>query len=136
MPSPIGGHGPTGWTRWPSILRRTAPKTAAFALLWFAIVAQAIWIGVRHLGHNEDLRQFWNATSYIFYFAVPYILLALTGGRVRWIASLLRLPIALAFLQAVADRFGLLGIAKQHISAARIVGLVLLVAGVALVVRK
>ncbi|MGH2863758.1 MAG: DMT family transporter [Solirubrobacteraceae bacterium] len=34
------------------------------------------------------------------------------------------------------DRFGLFGLAKQHIDVSRIVGLVLLVAGVALVVRK
>ena len=34
------------------------------------------------------------------------------------------------------DRFGLLGIAKQPINAGRIVGLVLLVAGVVLVVRR
>jgi uncharacterized membrane protein YdcZ (DUF606 family) len=36
----------------------------------------------------------------------------------------------------VIDRFGLLGIAKQGISVSRILGLVLLAAGVALVVRK
>ena len=39
-------------------------------------------------------------------------------------------------ISVAIDRFGLLGIAKQHISATRIVGLVLLVAGVALVVRR
>jgi bacterial/archaeal transporter family-2 protein len=39
-------------------------------------------------------------------------------------------------ISVVIDRFGLLGIAKQGISASRIVGLVLLVVGVALVVRR
>jgi bacterial/archaeal transporter family-2 protein len=39
-------------------------------------------------------------------------------------------------ISVVIDRFGLLGIAKQSISASRIAGLVLLAAGVALVVRK
>jgi bacterial/archaeal transporter family-2 protein len=39
-------------------------------------------------------------------------------------------------ISVVIDRFGLLGIAKQQISASRIVGLVLLAAGVALVVRR
>jgi bacterial/archaeal transporter family-2 protein len=39
-------------------------------------------------------------------------------------------------ISVVIDRFGLLGIAKQHVSATRIIGLVLLAAGVALVVRK
>ena len=39
-------------------------------------------------------------------------------------------------IAVVVDRFGLLGIAKQHIDASRIVGLVLLVVGVVLVVRR
>ena len=39
-------------------------------------------------------------------------------------------------ISVLIDRFGLLGIAKQSISASRIAGLVLLAAGVALVVRK
>jgi uncharacterized membrane protein YdcZ (DUF606 family) len=36
----------------------------------------------------------------------------------------------------VIDRLGLLGVAEQQIGASRIVGLVLLTAGVVLVVRK
>lgn len=39
-------------------------------------------------------------------------------------------------ISIVIDRFGLLGIAKQHIGASRIVGLALLIAGFLLVVRK
>jgi transporter family-2 protein len=39
-------------------------------------------------------------------------------------------------ISVVIDRFGLFGIAKQQISAPRVIGLVLLVAGVVLVVRK
>jgi bacterial/archaeal transporter family-2 protein len=39
-------------------------------------------------------------------------------------------------ISVAIDRFGLLGIARQPIAAHRIVGLVLLIAGVALVVRK
>jgi len=39
-------------------------------------------------------------------------------------------------ISVVVDRFGLLGVARTPITAHRIVGLVLLVAGVALVVRK
>ena len=39
-------------------------------------------------------------------------------------------------ISVVIDRLGLLGIAKQGISVSRILGLVLLAAGVALVVRK
>ena len=39
-------------------------------------------------------------------------------------------------ISVVIDRFGLLGVARQQIGAARILGLVLLVVGVVLVVRK
>ncbi len=39
-------------------------------------------------------------------------------------------------ISVVIDRFGLLGLAKQQIDVSRIVGLVLLVAGVVLVVRR
>jgi len=39
-------------------------------------------------------------------------------------------------IAVVVDRFGLLGLSKQHIGAPRIVGVLLLLAGVALVVRK
>ncbi len=39
-------------------------------------------------------------------------------------------------ISVVIDRFGLFGIAKQHIDASRVVGLVLLVVGVLLVVRR
>ena len=39
-------------------------------------------------------------------------------------------------ISVVIDRFGLLGLARQHIDVSRIVGLVLLVAGVVLVVRR
>jgi transporter family-2 protein len=39
-------------------------------------------------------------------------------------------------ISVVIDRFGLLGVAKQHIGTSRVLGLVLLVAGVVLVVRK
>jgi transporter family-2 protein len=39
-------------------------------------------------------------------------------------------------ISVVVDRFGLLGVAKQHIGTSRVLGLVLLVAGVVLVVRR
>jgi transporter family-2 protein len=39
-------------------------------------------------------------------------------------------------ISVVVDRFGLLGVAKQQIGASRVLGLLLLVAGVVLVVRK
>lgn len=39
-------------------------------------------------------------------------------------------------ISVVIDRFGLLGVAREHVGVQRVVGLVLLAAGVALVVRK
>ncbi|HTA33267.1 MAG TPA: DMT family transporter [Solirubrobacteraceae bacterium] len=39
-------------------------------------------------------------------------------------------------ISVVIDRFGLFGIARQHVDVSRVVGLVLLVAGVVLVVRR
>ncbi len=78
----------------------------AFALLWLAgdladdmdIVPPSSPAGDR--GEACGIRLHWLRR---------FLLLALTGGRVRWLASVLRLPLAFAFLDAVADRFGLLG---------------------------
>ena len=39
-------------------------------------------------------------------------------------------------IAVVVDRFGLLGLSKQHIGAPRIIGLVFLLVGVVLVVRR
>jgi len=80
-------------------------KPIAFALLWAALIAQAIWMTAHHFRLHEP----WSSMSYPLTYAAPFLLLALTGGRIRGIASLLRLPLAVAFLDAVADRLGLLG---------------------------
>jgi putative oxidoreductase len=77
----------------------------AFALLWLAAIAQAIWM----LFHHFRLQESWGSMWYPLTLAAPFLLLALTGGRVHWFASILRLPLAFAFLDAVADRLGLLG---------------------------
>ena len=80
-------------------------KPYAFTLLWLALIAQAIWMGLNHF----SLHQPWSSMSYPLTYAVPFLFLAVTNGRTRWIASLLRLPVAAAFLDAVADRLGFLG---------------------------
>jgi uncharacterized membrane protein YphA (DoxX/SURF4 family) len=82
-----------------------AMKRTAFALLWLALIAQAIWMAFHHLRLGEP----WGSMSYPLMYACPFLLLAITGGHVRLIAAALRLPIAIAFLDAVADRLGLLG---------------------------
>ena len=66
-----------------------------------------------------------------------YVFVALQAVRTLGASGLTAVVIAGQLLISVAiDRFGLLGVAKQSIDVQRIVGLVLLVAGVALVVRK
>lgn len=77
----------------------------AFVLLWLALTAQAIWMVLRHL----QMQNSWGSMWYPITFGAPFLLLALTGGRVRWAAALMRLPVAVAFLDAVADRLGFLG---------------------------
>ena len=80
-------------------------KPLAFALLWAALIAQTLWMAIHHFRLNEP----WSSMSYPLTYATPFVMLALTGGRVRWIASILRVALAIAFLSAVADRVGLLG---------------------------
>ncbi|HEX3909593.1 MAG TPA: DMT family transporter [Solirubrobacteraceae bacterium] len=66
-----------------------------------------------------------------------YVSVALVAVRTLGASGLTAAVIAgqLA-ISVLIDRFGLLGVAKQGIDVGRIVGIVLLVAGVALVVRK
>ncbi len=80
-------------------------KPYAFAILWLALIAQAVWMVLNHF----SLHQPWSSMSYPLTYAAPFLFLAVTNGRTRWIASLLRLPVAAAFLDAVADRLGFLG---------------------------
>jgi transporter family-2 protein len=66
-----------------------------------------------------------------------YVTVALVAVRTLGAAGLTAVVIAGQLAMSVLiDRLGLLGVARTHIGAERIVGLVLLVAGVVLVVRK
>lgn len=76
-----------------------------FALLWLALASQAIWMALQHFLQHR----LWGAMWYPIVFVLACLAMAVAGRRVRWIASLLRVLIALAFLEAVSDRFGLLG---------------------------
>ena len=80
-------------------------RRAAFVVLWLALAAQATWMLRQHF----HLREPWGSLWYPLTFAAPSLLLAITGGRIRWIAAMLRLPIAIALLEAVSDRLGFLG---------------------------
>jgi len=66
-----------------------------------------------------------------------YVSVALVAVRTLGASGLTAAVIAgQLVISVVIDRFGLLGVAKQGIDVGRILGIVLLVAGVALVVRK
>lgn len=66
-----------------------------------------------------------------------YVTVAILTVRTLGVSSLTAIVISGQLAAAVAiDRFGLLGIARQPIDSGRIVGLVLLVIGVVLVVRR
>jgi transporter family-2 protein len=66
-----------------------------------------------------------------------YVTVAIVTVRTLGVSGLTALVICGQLAAAVViDRFGLLGIAKQSLGAARIVGLVLLVVGALLVVRR
>jgi transporter family-2 protein len=66
-----------------------------------------------------------------------YVTVALLTVRTLGLSALTAVVVSGQLtIAVVVDRFGLLGISKQHIGAPRIVGLVLLVLGVVLVVRK
>ena len=66
-----------------------------------------------------------------------YVSVALVVVRTLGAAGLTAVVITGQLAVSVAiDRFGLLGVAKQQVSSHRVLGLVLLVAGVVLVVRK
>lgn len=87
-------------------VKSSAPvRRFAFALLWLAAIAQATWM----LFHHFRLQESWGSMWYPLTLAGPFLLLALTGGRIRWLTSILRLPLAFAFFEAVTDRLGLLG---------------------------
>lgn len=76
-----------------------------FALLWLALVAQVVWMAQQHFRWHRP----WSSMWYPIVFVLPCLAVALARGRVRWIPFVLRILIALAFLEAVGDRFGLLG---------------------------
>ncbi len=66
-----------------------------------------------------------------------YVTVALVTVRTLGLSSLTAIVVTGQLtIAVVVDRLGLLGIAKQNIDASRIVGLVLLVIGVVLVVRR
>jgi transporter family-2 protein len=101
------------------------------ALLLIAAFVRGGWANLGHVGRAPA----WALIGGLL--GAIYVTVALLAVRTLGASGLTAVVIAGQLVISVAiDRFGLLGIAKQQISASRILGLVLLVAGVALVVRK
>ena len=90
--------------------------------------------GLGNLGH-VGRAPWWALVGGLF--GAVYVSVALVGVRTLGASGLTAVVITgqLA-ISVVIDRFGLLGVAKQHIGVTRIIGLVLLVAGFVLVVRR
>lgn len=80
-------------------------RGVAFVALWVLLVVQVIWL-VFYWARTHP------AFSSIYYAAIftpVAAALALTAGRVRWIATITRVLIGLAFFENVIDRLGFLG---------------------------
>jgi transporter family-2 protein len=110
--------------------------TVSFLVGTFALIAVTSLSsgGLGGIGH-AGRAPWWALIGGILgaFFVTVALLTVRTLGLSAFTAIVVAGQLAVALL---VDRFGLLGIAKQHIGAARITGLVLLLAGAVLVVRK
>jgi uncharacterized membrane protein YphA (DoxX/SURF4 family) len=87
-----------------TIRYRMLPR-AAFGALWLALAAQVAWMaGDLLLWHSPDAKPVYDALLVVLFGA-----LAVTRGRSRRVAAVVRAAIGLAFALSVADRLGLLG---------------------------
>lgn len=99
-----------------------------------ALVAYLFYGGLGSFG-DVDKTPVWALVGGLL--GAVYVTVAILTVRTLGVSGLTAIVIAGQLVAAVViDRFGLLGIAKQPIGAGRIVGLVLLVVGVLLVVRR
>jgi putative oxidoreductase len=78
---------------------RVRLAAVAFGLLWIALVAQIAWT-VQHVSPPPR-----GGLTRPLIFTGGFLLVAVTWGRVRWIALLGRLVVGGAFLSALLDRF-------------------------------
>jgi transporter family-2 protein len=99
------------------------------------LVVASLWRGgLGNLGHLARA-PWWALVGGLF--GAVYVAVALAAVRTLGASGLTAVVITgQLVISVVIDRFGLLGIAKQHIGPSRIAGLVLLVAGLVLVVRR
>ena len=86
---------------------RTLVRTMrpAFIALWLLIVVQVIWTVYFCVRTRPAL----SSIYYPIVFTPFAAALALTGGRVRWVATSVRLLVGFAFFENVIDRLGFIG---------------------------
>ena len=80
-------------------------KRAAFVAMWVLIAVQVIWT----IYFCVRTRPAFSNIYYPVIFTPFAVALALTKGRVRWVATSVRLIIGLAFFENVIDRLGFIG---------------------------
>ena len=80
-------------------------KRAAFVAMWVLIAVQVIWT----IYFCVRTRPAFSNIYYPVVFTPFAVALALTKGRVRWVATSVRLIIGLAFFENVIDRLGIIG---------------------------
>jgi bacterial/archaeal transporter family-2 protein len=100
-------------------------------LLVIAAVSSGGLSGIVHAGRAP----WWALVGGVF--GAFFVTVALLTVRALGASGLTAIVVAGQVAIALAlDRFGLLGLPKQHIAASRVLGLVLVLAGVVLVVRR
>ncbi|HWX97011.1 MAG TPA: DMT family transporter [Solirubrobacteraceae bacterium] len=98
------------------------------------LVASFVRGGLGDLGH-VGRAPWWALVGGLF--GAVFVTVAIVTVRTLGASGFTAVVIAgQLMISVVIDRFGLLGVAKQHIGTSRVIGLVLLVAGVVLVVRR
>jgi len=80
-------------------------KRAAFVAMWVLIAVQVIWT----IYFCVRTRPAFSNIYYPVIFTPFAVALALTKGRVPWVATSVRLIIGIAFLENVIDRLGFIG---------------------------
>ena len=80
-------------------------RGVAFIALWVVVIVQVIWTVYFCVRTHPAFASIYYPVIFTPFAAA----LALTSGRVRWIATATRLLIGLAFLENVIDRLGVLG---------------------------
>ncbi|HEX5852109.1 MAG TPA: DMT family transporter [Solirubrobacteraceae bacterium] len=98
------------------------------------LIAAFVRGGLGNLGHIGKV-PWWALVGGLL--GAVYVSVALVAVRTLGASGLTAVVITGQLAISVAiDRFGLFGVAKQHIGVPRVIGLVLLLVGVALVVRR